>query len=130
LSQNFHGSTRIELLTFSQFVKTLHEVSKWPMMPKHVKHLHRDDRDDHVNWWHLIAHGIAFCAGVGIAAIILLPYYPQIQDRTDTAGDAFGAFLTLCVIFGGLGPLITLAFFSVQRLVRRRSIPRKRQRTP
>ena len=74
----------------------------------HVKHLRRDD---HVSWWHLIAHGIAFCAAMGIAAIILLPYYSKIQDRTDTAGDAFGAFLTLCVIFGGLGPLITLAFF-------------------
>jgi hypothetical protein len=83
-------------------------------------------RDYHVSWSHLIAHGIAFCAGMGIAAIILLPYYPKIQDRTDTAGDAFGAFLTLCVIFGGLGPLITLAFFAVQRRVRRRSSPRER----
>jgi hypothetical protein len=60
----------------------------------------------------LVAHGIAFCAAMGVAAIILLPYYPKIQDRTDTAGDAFGAFLTLCVIFGGLGPLVTPAFFA------------------
>jgi hypothetical protein len=63
---------------------------------------------------------------MGIAAILLLPYYAKIQDRTDSAGDAFGAFLTLCVIFGGLGPLITLAFFATQRLVRRRSHPRER----
>jgi hypothetical protein len=87
-------------------------------------------RDDHVHWWHLIAHGIAFCAAMGVAAIILLPYYPKIQDRTDTAGDAFGAFLTLCVIFGGLGPLVTLALFAAQRLVRRRSASLRRERTP
>jgi hypothetical protein len=35
---------------------------------------------------------------MGIAAIILLPYYAKIQDRTDTASYAFGAFLTLCVL--------------------------------
>jgi predicted PurR-regulated permease PerM len=67
---------------------------------------------------------------MGIAAIILLPYYAKIQDRTDTASDAFGAFLTLCVIFGGLGPLVTLVLFAAQRLFRRRSTPRERQRTP
>ena len=87
-------------------------------------------RDDHVRRWHLVAHGIAFCAAMGVAAIILRPYYPKIQDRTDTAGDAFGAFLTLCVIFGGLGPLVTLAFFAGQRLVRRSFTPRKREQTP
>jgi len=78
----------------------------------------------------LTVHGIAFCAAMGVAAIILRPYYPKIQDRTDTAGDAFGAFLTLCVIFGGLGPLVTLAFFAGQRLVRRSFTPRKREQTP
>ena len=77
-----------------------------------------------------MAHGIAFCAAMGVAAIILLPYYPEIQDRTDTAGDAFGAFLTLCVIFGGLGPVVTLAFFAGQRLVRRSFPPRKREQNP
>lgn len=61
---------------------------------------------------------------MGVATIILFPYYPKIQDRTDTAGDAFGAFLTLCVIFGGLGPLVTLAFFVGQRMVRRSFPPR------
>jgi hypothetical protein len=86
-------------------------------------------RDDHVQWWHLIAHGVAFCAAMGIAAIILFPYYPKIQDRTDTASDAFGAFLTLCVIFGGLGPLVTLGLFAAQRLVRRRSASQPRERT-
>ena len=90
------------------------------MNDRHLRH------DDHVRWWHLIAHGIAFCAAMGIAALILLPYYPKIQDRTDTAGDAFGAFLTLCVIFGGLGPLVTLAFFAAQRLARRRSASQRR----
>ena len=50
-----------------------------------MKHLHRDD---HVNWWHLIAHGIVFCTGMGIAAIVLRPYYPEIQERTDTADNA------------------------------------------
>jgi hypothetical protein len=85
------------------------------------RHLRRDD--------HSIAHGVAFCAAMGIAAIILFPYYPKIQDRTDTASDAFGAFLTLCVIFGGLGPLVTLGLFAAQRLVRRRSASQPRERT-
>jgi hypothetical protein len=87
-------------------------------------------RDDHVRWWHLIAHGIAFRAAMGVAAIILFPYCPKIQDRSYTAGDAFGAFLTLCVIFGGLGALVTLAFFAGQRLVRRSFPPRQREQTP
>ena len=54
-----------------------------------------------------------------IAGLILYPQYPKIQDRTDRAGEAFGAFLTLCVIFGGLGPLVTLSFFAVRRWVAR-----------
>jgi hypothetical protein len=76
--------------------------------------------DDHVNWWHLIAHGIAFCAASIIAAIIFYPYYPKIRYQTDSASEAFGAFLTLCVIFGGFGPLITLLFFAIQRLAKKR----------
>jgi hypothetical protein len=70
-------------------------------------------------WWHLLAHAAAFAAATAIAALVLHPYYPKIQDRTDSAGDAFGAFFTLCVIFGGLGPLVTLLFFAVQRWVGR-----------
>ncbi len=76
-----------------------------------------DDRShssDHVNWWQLIAHGVAFCAASAIAAIVFSPYYPKFRDQTDSAGEAFGALLTLCVIFGGIGPLITLLFFTVQ----------------
>ena len=93
-----------------------------------------DDRshpDDHVNWWHLIAHGVAFCAGSAIAAIVFYPCYPKFLDRTDSPSEAFWAFLSLCVIFGGLGPLITLLFFAVQRLIaNRRSaslVSRKRE---
>jgi hypothetical protein len=51
-----------------------------------------------------------FAAATAIAALLLYPYYPKMQDRTDSAGDAFGAFLTLCLIFGGLGPVVTLSF--------------------
>ena len=56
--------------------------------------------------------------------------YRKSKDRTDTAGDAFGALLTLCVISGGLGSLITLALFAAPRLVRRRATPRERERKP
>jgi hypothetical protein len=76
-------------------------------------------QNEHVTWWHLIAHATAFGAATAIAALFLYPYYPKIQDRTDSADGAFGAFLTLCVIFGGLGPLVTLWFFAVQRWVTR-----------
>jgi hypothetical protein len=82
-----------------------------------------DDRahgDDHVNWGHLIAHGIAFCAASVIAAIVFYPYYPKFRYQTDSASEAFGAFLTLCVIFGGFGPLVTLLFFAGRRLTKNR----------
>ena len=86
--------------------------------------------DDHVDWRHLIAHGVAFCAASAIAAIIFYPYYPRFQHQPDTASEAFWAFLTLCVIFGGMGPLITLLFFALQRLARRRrsAVATSRQR--
>jgi hypothetical protein len=64
----------------------------------------RSHHDDRVTWWHLIAHAAAFCAATVIAAVVFYPYYPELRYRTDSAGEAFGAFLTLCVIFGGLGP--------------------------
>jgi len=76
--------------------------------------------EDHVDWPELIAHGIAFCAATVIAAIVLFPNFPKIQYHTNTTGEAFGAFLTLCVIFGGLGPLITLLFFGVRRWAEKR----------
>jgi hypothetical protein len=53
-----------------------------------------------------MAHTVAFCAATAAAAVVFYPYYAKLQDRTDNAGEAFGAFLTLCVIFGGLGPLV------------------------
>src|SRR5712691_9576279 len=80
----------------------------------------RSHRDDHVNWWHLITHGVAFCVAPTVAAIVLSPYYPKFRDQTESAEEAFGAFLTLCVVFGGLGPLVTLLLFGVQRLAARR----------
>ncbi|MGA7265295.1 MAG: hypothetical protein WA709_08840 [Stellaceae bacterium] len=78
-----------------------------------------DDRvngGEHVKWWHLIAHGIAFFAATAIAAIVFHPYYPKFGDQTESASEAFWAFLTFCIIFGGIGPLITLLFFALQRL--------------
>jgi hypothetical protein len=71
------------------------------------------------HWCELITHGIAFCAGVAIAAIVFLPYYPEFEERTASASEAFGAFLTFCVIFAGLGPLATLLFFAALRWIKR-----------
>jgi hypothetical protein len=80
----------------------------------------RSHHDHHETWWHLIAHVVAFCTATAAAAVVFYLYYPKLQDRTDNASEAFGAFLTLCVIFGGLGPLVTLSIFAVQRLIARR----------
>ena len=57
-----------------------------------------------------IAHGIAFCAASAGAAIVFYPYYPKILDQTDSASEAFGAFLTLCVILGVSVPLLHCCF--------------------
>jgi hypothetical protein len=71
----------------------------------------------------LIADAAAFCAATVIAAVVFYPYYPKLQYRPNSTGEAFGAFLTLCVIFGGSGPLVALSIFAMQRLVaRRRSV--------
>jgi hypothetical protein len=75
---------------------------------------------DHLLWWQIVAHGVAFCAAFAIGAIIFYPYYPIFREETDTAGEAFGAFLTCCVIIGGMGPMITLMFFWMLRLATRR----------
>jgi hypothetical protein len=77
--------------------------------------------DDHsfgaeVTWWHLLAHAVAFSAAAAIGAILLYPLYPRFQAQTDTPGEAFGAFLTCCVIAGGFGALVTLSLFGLFRL--------------
>jgi hypothetical protein len=47
----------------------------------------------------------AFFAAAAIGAMLLYPLCPRFEAQTDTAGEAFGAFLTCCVIAGGIGPL-------------------------
>ena len=44
------------------------------------------------------------------AAIVFYPYYPKILDQTDSASEAFGAFLTLCVILRVSVPLLHCCF--------------------
>lgn len=81
-----------------------------------------DDRSlsgDHVYWWHMLAHAIAFCAAAAIGAILLYPSYPEFQSRTETSSEAFSAFLTCIVIAGGIGPLVMLCFFGLYGLVAR-----------
>jgi hypothetical protein len=76
----------------------------------------RDDRSlpgEAVYWWHMLAHGIAFCAAAAVGAILLYPSYPEFKARTDTASEAFGAYLTCIVIAGGIGPLVTLCLFGL-----------------
>jgi hypothetical protein len=67
-----------------------------------------DDRSRgaEVKWWHLLAHAAAFCVAAIIGTILLYPLYPRFEAQTDTASEAFGAFLTCCVIAGGVGPLV------------------------
>jgi hypothetical protein len=84
-----------------------------------------DDRTSgEVKWWHLLVHAAAFCAAAIVGAILIYPSYPRFQAQTDTAGDAFGAFLTCCVIAGGIGPLVTLCFFGLFGLRKRARISR------
>lgn len=71
---------------------------------------------EQVNWWRLLAHVAAFCVAAVIGAVLVYPSYPRFQAQTDTAGEAFGAFLTCCVIAGGFGPLVTLSLFGLFRL--------------
>jgi predicted PurR-regulated permease PerM len=82
----------------------------------------RDDRSvsgEEVYWWHLLAHATAFFAAAAIGAMLLYPLYPRFEAQTDTASEAFGAFLTCCVIAGGIGPLITLSLFGLYGLAAR-----------
>ena len=72
-----------------------------------------------VKWWHLVAHAAAFCVAAAIGAILIYPSYPRFRTQTDTAGEAFGAFLTCCVIAGGIGPLVALCFFGLFGLCKR-----------
>jgi hypothetical protein len=80
-----------------------------------------DDRSSgaEIKWWHLLAHAAAFCVAAVIGGILVYPSYPRFEAQTDTAGEAFGAFLTCCVIAGGIGPLVTLCFFELFGLRKR-----------
>jgi hypothetical protein len=89
----------------------------------------RDDRalsGQEVYWWHMLAHAIAFCAAAGIGAIFLYPSYPRFEAQTDTASEAFGAYLTCIVIAGGIGPLVTLCLFGLYGLGARARRSRRR----
>ena len=83
-----------------------------------------DDRSlagEQINWSGLLAHVAAFCVAAAIGAVLVYPSYPRFQAQTDTAGEAFGAFLTCCVIAGGFGPaLVMMVSWLASRLGRRR----------
>jgi hypothetical protein len=67
----------------------------------------------------LVAHARAcnrICAAAAIGAILLYPSYPRFEAQTDTASEAFGAYLTCIVIAGGIGPLVTLSLFALYGL--------------
>ncbi|MGA7260610.1 MAG: hypothetical protein WA709_23275 [Stellaceae bacterium] len=65
---------------------------------------------ERINGWHLLAHAVAFCVAAAIGGSLVYHSYPRFEAQTDTAGEAFWAFLTYCVIAAGIGPLITRAF--------------------
>ncbi|MGA8755792.1 MAG: hypothetical protein WB611_05595, partial [Stellaceae bacterium] len=83
---------------------------------------------EHIDWWRVLAHVVAFCAAAAIGGLLVYPSYPRFQADTDTAGEAFGAFLTCCVIAGGIGPLIVLSLIGTHRLAVRGL--RQRHRPP
>jgi hypothetical protein len=69
--------------------------------------------------WQIAAHGVAFCVAAGIGAFLIYPLHPVVEAETETANEAFGAFLTCVVTIGGVGPAITLVLFWLLRLTRR-----------
>ena len=76
----------------------------------------------------MLAHAVAFCVAAAIGGILVYPSYPRFQAQTDTAGEAFGAFLTCVVIAGGFGPMTLLCLSGAYRLGMRiqrkiRSVP-------
>jgi hypothetical protein len=75
-------------------------------------------------WWHMLAHAVAFYAAATIGGILVYPAYPRFEAQTDTAGEAFGAFLTCCVIAGGFGPALVLILLWLRQLVDRASLTR------
>ena len=82
----------------------------------------RDDGprfEEHINWWRVLAHVVAFCVAAAIGGFLVYPSYPRFVAQTDTAGEAFGAFLTCCVIAGGIGPLTVLCLIGTHRLAER-----------
>ena len=72
---------------------------------------------EQINWWRVLAHAVAFCLAAAIGGFLVYPSYPRFQAQTDTAGEAFGAFLTCCVIAGGMGTLALLCLLGARRLV-------------
>jgi hypothetical protein len=66
---------------------------------------------------------------MGITAITLLPFISEIQHRADPLATHSGHSSLFC-FFGGLGPLVTLAIFEGQSLVRRRFASQHREQTP
>jgi glycerol uptake facilitator-like aquaporin len=83
---------------------------------------------EQINWWRVLAHVVAFCAAAAIGGFLVYPSYPQFQAETETAGEAFSAFLTCCVIAGGFGPMALLCLSGAYRLVMR--MQRKTRRVP
>jgi hypothetical protein len=73
------------------------------------------DSGEQINWWRVLAHVAAFCAAAAIGGFLVYPSYPRFQEETETAGEAFGAFLTCCVIVGGFGPMTLLGLFGATR---------------
>jgi hypothetical protein len=71
---------------------------------------------EQVNWWLVLAHVVAFCVVAAIGGLLVYPSYPRFQAETETAGEAFGAFLTCCVIAGGFGPMALLGLSGAYRL--------------
>ena len=67
----------------------------------------------------IATHGVAFCIAAGVGAFLVYPLYPVFEAQTETANEAFGAFLTCVVTIGGIGPAITLVVFWLLGLVRR-----------
>jgi len=77
------------------------------------------DSREQINWWRVLAHVVAFCVAAAIGGFLVYPSYPQFQAETETAGEAFGAFLSCCVIAGAFGPMTLLGLFGAIRLAMR-----------
>jgi hypothetical protein len=77
----------------------------------------RPQTSDHHAIRELLIHAVAFLLAAAVGAVILWHYYWFLEWNTDDAAGAHDAFLASVGIVGGFGPVITMLFFWLRRMI-------------